>query len=57
MDKFIKPIVLSIKGPVFMDKFIKLIVLSINSPVFMDRESANGLEPFQSVDDIQKKAD
>ena len=49
MDKFIKPIVLSIKSLVFMDKFIKLIVLSIKSPVSMDRESANGLEPFQSV--------
>jgi hypothetical protein len=49
MDKFIKPIVLSIKSPVFMDKFIKPIALSIKSPVFMDKESANGLEPFQSV--------
>jgi hypothetical protein len=33
-----------------MDKFIKPIALSIKSPVFMDRESAKGLEPFQSVD-------
>ena len=49
MDKFIKPIVLSIKSPVFMDKYIKPIPLSIKSPVFMDRESTKGSEPFQSV--------
>lgn len=49
MDKIPKPAYLSIKSPVFMDKFIKPIVLSIKNPVFMDKESAKGLEPFQSV--------
>ena len=66
MDKFIKPIVLSIKSPlflaassessalsmkwaVFMDEPSESFPLSMKMPVFMDRESAKGLEPFQSV--------
>ena len=40
---------LSMKWAVFMDEPSESFPLSMKWPVFMDRESANGLERFQSV--------